>query len=149
MFCLYLVKIGNKGNKEMKVLVIALVGLFFAACTDTGKSDKATIIENLTQGEWRIENSEEPFSRFDHGLKFSPDKQVFFLDSQGHVIPPHHEHIFTVSGDTLKIVDYKYEPHMIFQHGTDVLLIRELTKERMVLEALHPKENVVTLNKIH
>lgn len=146
MFCLYLEKIGNS---EMRILVITLIGLFLGACTGNEKTDKTKIIENLTHGEWRIKDSEEPFLRFDSGLKFSSDKQVFFLDSQGHVIPPHHEHIFTVHGDTLKIVDYKYEPHLIFEEGTDVLLIKELTKEKLVLEALHPKKNVITLYKIH
>lgn len=120
--------------------MIVLVSVFMVSCKEqTDSSRDKSIEESLHQGEWRIVSADKPFIRFQEGLKFSEDKQVFNIDSQGQVVSPTHERLYSVIGDTLKIVDYKFEERFIYSRGTDLLIIEELTKDKMVLKAIHPE----------
>lgn len=124
----------------MKLFSVFLgLGLFLVSCGPNDDNSKEKTKELLNQGQWELVSSEKKTTRFQSGLKFSEDKQVFYVDSQGHIIPPHHKNEYSVSGDTLKIVDYRYEPQIIYDQGTDILIIKELNEEKMVLEAIHPE----------
>jgi hypothetical protein len=124
----------------MKFLTLILVGLLFVSCKEQMDSSRDRDVEEiLNDGDWRLVETEKPFSRFQKGLKFSTDNQVFNIDSQGQVVVPMHERLYSISGDTLTFVDYRYEERFIFNRGTDVLLIEELTKDRMVLNVIHPE----------
>lgn len=134
----------------MKLFSIFLALCFLlTSCGDNADANKKNTKSLLKKGEWRLTSSEKTFSQFQSGLKFSPDKQVFLLDSQGYVIPPHHKQIYNLSGDTLTIVDYKYEPQFIFERGTFILLIKELTEDEFIAELIHPdKGNVLRFKKV-
>lgn len=124
----------------MKFLTFIIIGLLFVSCKEgTDSSRDKDVFDILNDGSWRLVESEKPFKRFQNGLKFSEDNQVFMIDSQGQIVVPMHERLFTISGDTLKMVDYRYEDRFIFSRGTDILLIEELTSERLVLNAIHPE----------
>ena len=117
-----------------------LLCVFMTSCKEEVDSSREQSREdNLNEGEWRIISTDKPFKRFQNGLKFSEDKQVFNIDSQGRIVSPHHERLYSLIGDTLKIIDYRYEERFLFSRGTDILIIEELTEDRMVLEVLHPE----------
>jgi len=125
----------------MRIFIFILVGIFLVSCKEeVDSSHDQSVEEHLNAGEWRLVSSEKPFIRFKNGLKFSVDKQVFIIDSQGQIVSPTHERIYTVIGDTLKIIDYRYEQQSLFSRGTDILIIEELTDDKMVLKAIHPLE---------
>jgi|SRR5690554_86292 len=124
----------------MRFFIFILVSIFITSCKEEVNSSRdQSVEENLMSGEWRLVSSEEPFERFQKGLKFSPDKQVFSIDSQGRIVSTSHEKLFSVIQDTLKIIDYKFEERFIYDRGTDILLIEELTSDKMVLTAIHPE----------
>ena|SRR5690554_887737 len=124
----------------MRTLMLILVGILFISCKeDRNASHKKSAEEILNQGTWRLMESEEPFKRFQSGLKFSADQQVFNVDSQGQVVVPSHKRIYSIHDDTLKMVDYRYEERFVYSRGTDILLIKELNEDKMVLNALHPE----------
>lgn len=114
--------------------------LVMVSCGGTDKQANP-LNDQLLDGNWRLMVAEEPVRMFQSGLKFAEDGQVFFLDTQGHVVPPHHEQKFKLAGDTLTIIDYKYEEHVIYEKGTSIGLIRTLTDEELVLEMIHPKKD--------
>ncbi len=120
--------------------MLVLVGLFFVSCKEQMDSNRDRGVEEiLNAGDWKLVDSEKEFTRFQNGLKFAEDNQIFNIDSQGQVVVPMQERLYTVSGDTLTFVDYRYEERFIFSRGTDILLIEELTKDRMVLNVIHPE----------
>ena len=124
----------------MRIFMFILVSVFIISCKEQVDSSREQGIEEiLNEGEWRIESTEKPFLRFLEGLKFSEDKQVFNIDSQGRVVSSTHERLYSIIGDTLKIVDFKFEDRFLYARGTDILIIEELTEDKMVLEALHPE----------
>lgn len=135
----------------MRFLVLILVGLFFISCKEQAGSSVERDVEGiLNNGDWRLVASDKTFKRFQEGLKFSEDNQVFNIDSQGQVVVPMHERLYSISGDTLKFVDYRYEERFIFSRGTDIFLIEELTNKRMVLNVIHPDgPNKLILENLH
>lgn len=131
--------------------MLILVGLFFISCKEQAGSSVERDVEGiLNNGDWRLVASDKTFKRFQEGLKFSEDNQVFNIDSQGQVVVPMHERLYSISGDTLKFVDYRYEERFIFSRGTDIFLIEELTNKRMVLNVIHPDgPNKLILENLH
>lgn len=124
----------------MRFIITILVGVSLLSCKDeVGSSSEKKADKILSSGEWRLVDSEHSFYRFQEGIKFSEDRQVFYIDSQGRTVAPLHEIIYSLSGDTLKIVDYKYEQRFLFSKGTDILIIEELTENEMILNAIHPE----------
>lgn len=125
---------------EMRIFMFILGSVLLMSCKEQMNSSREQSVEDhLTNGEWRLISSDTEFRRFQDGLKFSADKQVFNIDSQGRIVSPSHERIYTISADTLKIVDYKYEEAFLFREGTDILIIEELTDDEMVLQVIHPQ----------
>ena len=123
----------------MRFLLFLFIGLFFTSCQEEVIStDEENIESKLLKGEWALIGSEKPFNRFQSGLKFSEDEQVFNIDSQGHVVPPHAERIYKIYGDTLALIDYKYHERKRYEKGTDILLIKKLDDKEMVLKVIHP-----------
>src|SRR5690554_2921815 len=125
----------------MRFLMLVLLGLFFVSCTEQVNVSREKEVEKiLNNGNWRLIESDQSFERFQSGLKFSEDYQVFNIDSQGQMLASTHERLYSVIGDTLKLVDYKFEEKFLYPRGTDILIIEELTSDRMVLKAIHPEE---------
>ena len=124
----------------MRFLTLILVVLLLTSCKEQMDSSRNRDVEDiLNDGNWKLVDTEKSFSRFQEGLKFSEDNQVFNIDSQGQIVVPMHERLYTVKGDTLIFVDYRYEDRFLFSRGTDILLIEELTDDRMVLNVVHPE----------
>lgn len=120
-------------NKYFSLIIISFALL---SCNQNVTESKKDI---LLKGEWRIKESEKPVKTFQNGVKFSSDGQVFHIDSQGHIVPPHNRIEFKVSADTLTLVDYKYTPEVLYEKGTTIYLINKVDKEELVLEELHPE----------
>lgn len=130
------------------MLSLVTIGLF--SCQEESNiSTDQKIEEILNKGDWRITSTEYEFKRFSTGLKFSEDSQVFNVDSQGQIVVPSHERIYSIYGDTLKFVDYKYEERFLFSKGTDLLLIEKISEDELILNAIHPKgPNRITFENI-
>lgn len=125
----------------MRFFLFIFIGIVFNSCNEKDVASNEQSVEmTLLNGEWRLVSSEKPFNRFQNGLKFSEDGQVFNIDTQGKVVPPHHERIFRIYGDTLSFVDYKYLEKARYVKGTDILIIKQLTEDKMILEVIHPGE---------
>lgn len=123
----------------MRYILLLFIGILFTSCNEENTiSHKEQVAATLMEGEWRLISTEKPFKRFQSGLKFSADGQVFNIDSQGHVVPPHAERIYKIYGDTLTFIDYKYLETLRYDKGTDILLIKKLNEDEMILEAIHP-----------
>jgi hypothetical protein len=133
----------------MKFLAMIFACLFFVSCNEQIDLSRDKDVEKiLSDGDWRVVEAEKPFTRFQSGLKFSDNNQVFMIDSQGQAIIPMQERLYEISGDTLKIVDYRYEDRFIYSRGTEILLIEELSNKKMVLNVIHPAgPNKLTLEK--
>lgn len=93
----------------------------------------------MNGGNWKFIESEKPFKEFQAGLKFSEDKQVFDVDSQGQIVIPLHERIYSISSDTLKIIDARYVDRFLHERGTLIFIIKELNNERIVLNVVQPE----------
>ncbi|WP_123776113.1 hypothetical protein [Brumimicrobium aurantiacum] len=116
--------------------------LLFASCDfEAGGSNEIETEEILETGRWKLIESDKVFKNFQSGLKFSKDNQVFSIDSQGGYVASPHERIYTLSADTLRIIDYRYEPNFLYEKGTNILLIKELTEDKLILESIHPEPN--------
>lgn len=128
-----------------------LVGLVLISCKEeAGSSEENNVKDILNNGNWKLVESEKSFNGFQNGLKFSEDNQVFNFDSQGQIVVPMHERIYSISGDTLKFVDYRYEERFLMSKGTDIFLIEELTNQRLVLNVIFPKgPNKLILEKLN
>lgn len=119
-------------------LVFLILSIFYSCDFQNLNSNTQSIEEFLMDKEWILVSSDEPTKRFQSGIKFSSDKQLFNIDSQGHIIPPQHEQIYSITKDTLVIVDYKYEPQFIYEKGTDILLVEKISENQIQLKILHP-----------
>lgn len=107
-------------------------------------SSREDILEN---GKWVVESITVPMERIREGIKFSKDKQVFYIDSQGRVIPTYSEIVYELKEDTLRIVDFKYEPRFRYEKGTLVTIVKEMKENYIELEVIHPEENTIVLKK--
>lgn len=125
----------------MRFLILILVGLTFSSCKEQMDSSREKdLAEVLNSGNWKLVSSEQPYKRFQSGLKFSEDNQVFDVDSQGQIVVLMHPRLYNISSDTLTLVDYRYEERFIYSRGTANFLIEELNEERIVLKVLPPEE---------
>tara|TARA_B100000508_G_scaffold141026_1_gene145327 strand:- start:112671 stop:113081 length:411 start_codon:yes stop_codon:yes gene_type:complete len=133
----------------MKYFTLLTVGiLFLASCGETPEISEEDQREDILEnGKWVVESIEVPLERINRGIKFSKDKQVFYIDSQGRVIPTYSEIVYEIKGDTLRIVDFKYEQRFIHEKGTLVTLIKEISDDRVELEVIHPEKNKIVLKK--
>ncbi len=128
-------------------LSLLLMLTLFNCTNDSTVSEKDEMEVLLEQDKWVIESIEFPMERIRQGIKFSDDKQVFYIDSQGKVIPTYNEIVYELNEDTLKIVDFKFEPRFLFDKGTLISLIESANTERITLKVIHPKENTIVLKK--
>lgn len=128
------------------MLLLFVIVLF--GCSEEKQVKNINNVYTLLQdGSWELTSTQERSKRYRYGMHFSEDKQLFYLDSQGHIIPPHSEIIYAVSGDTMRVVDYKYEEKFIHEKGTDIYVIQKLNNDELTLEALFPEENVLEFRK--
>jgi hypothetical protein len=133
----------------MKQLLAVSILFGVISCTSETVPTEPQIEDQLLNGEWRVQASEKPFEGFQKGMKFSKDRQVFFLDSQFKTIPTSNKIIYEVDGDTLKIVDYKYDSKFLYQRGTQIFTIKELSDDTLKLEMIHPKpKNIIVLKNV-
>lgn len=132
----------------MRIYLVVFVILFsIVSCEQSRSSDADKVEDLLENGKWVVESMDVPLKRVKSGIKFSQDKQVFYIDSQGRIIPTHKKSVYEVKGDTLRIVDFKYEPRFLFEKGTLIALIKHLDNESIELDILHPEENKLILKK--
>lgn len=123
----------------MKNYIYLLSIFFFVSCSEAEtKSKDDEMVDYLTSGKWSVVEFDGDKNNFKLGIVFSPDKQVFNLDSQGRVILTQHEKVFNLNNDTLQIVDFKYEPRYIEEKGTLVFKVNELDESNMVLKSIYP-----------
>ncbi|MFA5573830.1 MAG: hypothetical protein WC994_02115 [Brumimicrobium sp.] len=130
----------------MRALIIFIFFFFLSGCVERNGST-ITKKDKLLDGEWMLVSIDEKYPFIRNGLKFSEDNQVFHIDTQGHTVPAHNIEIYKVYGDTLEIIDYKYEPQFIQEKGTHIFLIKELNQDELVLECIYPSPNRITFRK--
>jgi hypothetical protein len=97
----------------------------------------------LERGKWVVESIDVPLKTIKNGIVFSKDKQVFYVDSQGKLVPSLREIVYEVKQDTLRIVDFKYSLNKRFEKGTTIGVIRELNEETLTLDLHHPEKNTI------
>lgn len=131
----------------MRILGFLVVLVLFFACEGEQKSQLTK--SDLLEGKWRVTHiNEEPVDSRE-GLYFAPNKQYFEFDSQGKPIPRLMEKVWQVKGDTLKLVDFNYEPMYIDKKGTFYYLFDELSEDKMTLILTNKKEpKKITYKKI-
>lgn len=122
-------------------LVVAVFIISFS-CNEKS-SDRST--DEIIIGQWEIIEMNDEKIETKAGLQFAPNKQFFDVDSQGKIIPRLMEKIWTINSDTLKLVDFNWEPDFIEKKGTKVYLIKELNDEILHLELLNkqPLQTIV------
>lgn len=128
-------------------LVLFVLPLFVSCNNDAELSAESEMEKLLEEGKWVVETIDFPMDRIRQGIKFSDDKQVFYIDSQGKVIPTYNEIVYELKEDTLRIIDFKYEQRYLYKKGTLVSLIESAEENRLVLKVIHPKENRIVLIK--
>ena len=92
-----------------------------------------------------IQSVETPTERMKKGVIFSKDKQVFYIDSQGKVIPTNQEIVYELKGDSLRIVDFNFESRFIEEKGTMISLINIIDDSKVELEVIFPEKNRIVL----
>jgi hypothetical protein len=123
----------------MRNYIIILSAIIFAGCSNGElKSEEDVKIDVLTTGRWSAVDFEGEVNKFQRGIVFSKDKQFFNLDSQGRIIPKQREKVFDLKNDTLRIVDFNYEPKFIHKKGTQIFIVSELNEEKLVLKSIYP-----------
>ena len=122
-------------------LVVAVFIISFS-CNEKS-SDRST--DEIIIGQWEVIEMNDEKIETKAGLQFAPNKQFFDVDSQGKIIPRLMEKIWTINSDTLKLVDFNWEPDFIEKKGTKVYLIKELNDEILHLELLNkqPLQTIV------
>ena len=131
----------------MRILGFLVVLVLFFACEGEQKSQRTK--SDLIEGKWWVTHiNEEPIESRE-GLYFAPNKQYFEIDSQGKSIPRHMEKVWQIKGDTLKMVDFNWEPKFIEKKGTFYYLLEELTSAKMTLILIKNEESKkINYNKI-
>ena len=115
------------------------------SCETTNTSDSETLLE----GRWKIITIDDKGQAGVEGYQFAPNKQYFRIDSQGRIVPKLMERIWEINQDTLKLVDYNYEPDFIEKKGTFIYHIQKLTAEELILKQINTQPNsVVILEKV-
>lgn len=122
--------------KGKVVLVLSILFLIFAC---SAPEEEMTVEQQLQKGAWVLVEAENTPVNLLRGMIFSDHNHIISIDSQGHSIPPSHDINYSIYGDTLKIIDYKYIPQVIFEKGTFMFIIEDLTEDEMVLQLFHPE----------
>ena len=91
-------------------------------------------VDDLLLGKWMIHSIDKDPVETRIGYEFAPNKQYFTIDSQGKPIPKLMERVWSIDEDTLKMVDFNWEPDFIDKKGTLHFLILEIDSEKMELE---------------
>lgn len=89
--------------------------------------------DEIILGKWTISSINDEEIQTHEGLRFAPNKQYFNIDSQGKIIPSLMEKIWEIKKDTLRLVDFNFEPQFIRTKGTQLYLINELTNNKLDL----------------
>lgn len=131
----------------VKLIALFFLVSLFVSCTHTvdDKDDKLILLQ---EGTWLLKNAKRPLVEFQKGLKFSPNNKLFYVDSQGYIVPTHNDIYYSLDGDTLRFVDHKYLKEIRFEKGTHVFLIDKLSEDSLVLQLLHPKDNRLIYIKV-
>lgn len=114
----------------MRIISFIIIAFLISSCNEKKSSSK----EELVEGQWKIIEIDGEEVNVLEGIHFAPNRQYFKVDSQGKMVPRLIEKIWSVDGDTLKMVDYNWEPEFIEENGTSIFIIQELTNEVMILE---------------
>ncbi len=116
--------------------------LLLGACGEVENTkENISRVDLLVDNMWMLNATENSQDLISYGVKFSKDKKVFYIDSQGRIIPTFHDIGYKIEQDTLRIVDFKYEQKYLFEKGTRIFLIKTLNKEELILKMIHPEEN--------
>ncbi|MDX1653522.1 MAG: hypothetical protein R3277_13580 [Brumimicrobium sp.] len=126
-----------------------LFSIFFLLLSCSGESPavEQSAHQKLEKGKWIVVESHPQEKGFGYGIKFSPDKQYFHTDSKGQIIPTMREKVYSLSGDTLTMVDYKYEPRFRHTKGTQIFYVTELSDEKLSLKGIYPDSTVTMVLK--
>lgn len=119
------------------------VTLFFSGiflifgCTDSSDANP----EDVLPGTWHVAKVNGNKVDLKEGITFSPNKQFFYIDSQGKSIPKLMEKIWNVSQDTLRLIDYNWEQKFLYEKGTKIFVIEALSSNELKLKMIHPHED--------
>ena len=106
----------------MRILVVVPLLFLFVKCEFGEEKSK----EELLYGKWMLISVDgEPLDTR-AGYEFATNKQYFTVDSQGKPIPKLMERVWSIDGDTLKLVDFNWESELIDKKGTIHFQIKEL-----------------------
>lgn len=126
--------------------LLGILMIFVFSCNNISTTNDITISEKLVGGIWYVEFIKYPMKSIQSGLQFVSNKQVFNIDSQGRTIMSIHPNTFEISGDTLTLVDHRYNKAAIYEKGTEIFIINKLSENRLVLDMIHPqKDNQILL----
>lgn len=128
-------------------IIFLLLFTLISCSEDDRNSDENQTEDLLEEGKWVLESIQTPIERLKYGVKFSRDKQIFYYDSQGRVVPTYKEIVYETKQDTLRIVDFKYEKQVIYEKGTMISLIKSIDDSRLELKVIHPEENTIILKR--
>jgi transcriptional regulator with PAS, ATPase and Fis domain len=127
-------------------LIILSIFWLCTSCSEEGSTQSKSSTEDLLEeGKWMIQSVETPTERMKKGVIFSKDKQVFYIDSQGKVIPTNQEIVYELKGDSLRIVDFNFESRFIEEKGTMISLINIIDDSKVELEVIFPEKNRIVL----
>lgn len=112
--------------------------LLFSCSENEADSNGDNPVQYLTDGKWVVSKFDGKENIYSRGVVFSKDNQFFQLDSQGRIVPRHKKVIFELKNDTLKIIDYNYEPAYIEKKGMQVFLVENINEEELVLQGVYP-----------
>ena len=129
-----------------RLVIFKLLLMFLlTACETTNTVDSETLLE----GRWKIITIDDKKQQGVEGYQFAPNKQYFRIDSQGRIVPKLLERIWQINQDTLKLVDYNYEPDFIAKKGTFIYHIQKLTAEELILKQVNVEPNsLLVLEKV-
>lgn len=126
----------------MRSVGLFCIVLLLGACSE-GKNteEKVSRVDLLVDDMWMLNATENSQDLISYGVKFSKDKKVFYIDSQGRITPTFDDIGFKIEQDTLRIIDFKYEQKYLFEKGTRIFLIKTLDEDELVLKMIHPEVN--------
>ena len=127
-------------KRYFSLMLIAFLGF---SCSEETSSQGNETEDLLERGKWVVESIDVPLETIKNGIVFSQDKQVFYVDSQGKLVPSLREIVYEVKQDTLRIVDFKYSTNKRFEKGTMTGTIRDLSEETFTLDLHHPEKNTI------
>lgn len=111
--------------------VFLFMSALFVFCQCENEEEK---VDDLLLGKWMVKSIDKELVERRTGYEFAPNKQYFTIDSQGKPIPKLMERIWSINEDTLKMVDFNWEPEFIDKKGTLHFLILDIDDEKLKLE---------------